>query len=77
MAEPLKPHYGGGILVNPEFNNMLSGWVSFGYANVEHKVSKSGNTYAVAVNRSVPHHSISQKVQLQKDSLYSVSGKTN
>jgi hypothetical protein len=76
LAEPLKPQYGGGILVNPDFNKNLDGWTSFGYANVMHKVSKSGNKYGIAVNRNMSHHSISQKVQLEKDKLYSLSGKT-
>jgi hypothetical protein len=74
LAEPLKPQYGGGILVNPDFNKNLDGWTSFGNA-VMHKVSKSGNKYGVAVDQSVPRHSISQKVQLEKDKHYSISGK--
>jgi hypothetical protein len=76
LAEPLKPLYGGGILVNPDFNKDLDGWTSFANT-VMHKVSKSGNKYGVAVDSSKPHHSISQKVQLEKDKLYSLSGMTN
>ncbi|KAJ1686960.1 hypothetical protein LUZ63_018350 [Rhynchospora breviuscula] len=73
LAEPLKPQYGGGIIVNPEFGKSLDGWTSFGYANVKQKVSKSGNKFSVAHDRSVPHHSVSQKVQLEKDKLYTLS----
>jgi uncharacterized protein involved in propanediol utilization len=62
--------------VNPDFNKNLDGWTSFGYANVMHKVSKSGNMYGVVFERRVPHHSISQKVRLEKDKHYSLSGKT-
>ncbi|KAJ4796310.1 hypothetical protein LUZ62_047556 [Rhynchospora pubera] len=71
LAQPLKPQYGGGMIVNPQFDKDLDGWVSFG--KDIHRVSKSGNKYAVALDKSTPHHSISQKVKLEKDKMYTFS----
>nr|XP_011457855.1 PREDICTED: uncharacterized protein LOC101310958 [Fragaria vesca subsp. vesca] len=72
LANPQKPKYGGGIIMNPEFNNGLKGWSSFGNAKLEHKESQ-GNKFLVALSRSQPHDSMSQKVYLQADKLYTFS----
>jgi hypothetical protein len=37
-------------------------------------VSASGNRYAVALNRTRPYQSVSQKVYLQNDAHYTLSG---
>ncbi|KAJ4767411.1 hypothetical protein LUZ62_032690 [Rhynchospora pubera] len=73
LGEPLKPQYGGGIIVNPAFDESLDGWGSYDTAHVIHKVSKSGNMFSAARERSAPHHSISQKVMLEKDTHYILS----
>jgi hypothetical protein len=75
LAEPLEPHYGGGVIVNPDFNSGLQGWSSFGYGRVAEGASvATGNRYAAAVNRTRPYHSVSQKVYLQNDTHYTLSG---
>jgi hypothetical protein len=75
LAEPLEPHYGGGLIVNPDFNAGLQGWSAFGYGRVAEGASAAtGNRYAAAVNRTRPYHSVSQKVYLQNDTHYTLSG---
>ena len=74
MPEPLEPQYGGGILRNADFSAGLQGWSAFGYGVVEEGASASGNRYAVARNRTRPYQSVSQKVYLQRDTHYTLSG---
>jgi hypothetical protein len=75
LAEPLEPHYGGGVIVNPDFNAGLKGWTVFGYGTVgEASSAATGNRYAVATNRTRPYQSVSQKVYLQNDTHYTLSG---
>lgn len=74
LAEPLEPHYGGGLIVNPDFNAGLQGWSVFGYGSVGEATSAAtGNRYAVARNRTRPYQSVSQKVYLQNDTHYTLS----
>lgn len=35
-----EPHYGGGIVINPELNHGLKGWTALGGAKVEHQESR-------------------------------------
>jgi len=74
LAHPLKPLYNGGIIQNPELNNELQGWTAFGDAKIEHRESL-GNKYAVAHSRNQARDSVSQKIYLQKDKHYTLSGK--
>ena len=74
MPEPLEPHYGGGIIRNADFSAGLQGWSAFGYGVVEEGASASGNRYAVARNRTRPYQSVSQKVYLQNDTHYTLTG---
>ena len=74
LPEPLEPQYGGGILRNANFSAGLQGWSSFGYGAVEEGLSESGNSYGVARNRTRPYQSVSQKVFLQNDTHYTLSG---
>uniref|UniRef100_A0ACD5TUW1 Uncharacterized protein n=1 Tax=Avena sativa TaxID=4498 RepID=A0ACD5TUW1_AVESA len=74
LAEPLEPHYGGGVIVNPDFDAGLKGWSVFGYGSVAEATSAAtGNRYAVATNRTRPYQSVSQKVYLQNDTHYTLS----
>ncbi|XXG48759.1 hypothetical protein AAC387_Pa02g3119 [Persea americana] len=73
LAEPLKPQYGGGILVNPGFNNGLRGWSKFGPGKIEQRVSKGGNNFIVAHSRKEPYDSFSQKLYMKKELLYTFS----
>ncbi|XP_077215591.1 endo-1,4-beta-xylanase 5-like [Tasmannia lanceolata] len=73
LAEPHKPQYGGGILVNPEFNHGLRGWSRFGGAKIERRLSKAGNTFIVAHSRNKPYDGFSQKLYMQKEMLYTFS----
>ncbi|XAR52931.1 Endo-1,4-beta-xylanase [Bertholletia excelsa] len=73
LAEPHKPQYGGGLVVNPQLDDGLKGWDSFGYAKVKHRISETGNSFVVAHGRQHPHASFSQKFLLDKDKLYTLS----
>ncbi|XP_028548826.1 endo-1,4-beta-xylanase 5-like [Dendrobium catenatum] len=74
LAEPLKPQYRGGIISNPEFNRGIQEWSAFGSGNVEQRTSRTGNKYLV-FSRSgrIPYLSVSKKVLLQKEKLYTFS----
>ncbi|KAF7827513.1 endo-1,4-beta-xylanase 5-like [Senna tora] len=72
MEIPQKPQYGGGIIINPEFNNRLEGWTAFGDAKIEHRELR-GNKFIVAHSRNQPYDSVSQKIYLQRNMLYSLS----
>lgn len=74
LAEPLEAHYGGGVIVNSDFSAGLQGWSAFGHGSVTEGASPTGNKYAVAVNRTRPYQSVSQKVYLQNDTHYTLSG---
>lgn len=76
LAHPLKPQYNGGIIQNSELNNELQGWKAFGDAKIEHRESL-GNKYVVAHCRNQAHDSVSQKIFLEKDKHYTLSGKLN
>jgi hypothetical protein len=76
LPEPLAPQYGGGILRNADFSAGLQGWSVFGYASVAQSVSATGNVFAVLVNRTRPFQSVSQKVYMQNDTHYTLSGTT-
>jgi hypothetical protein len=76
LPEPLAPQYGGGILHNADFSAGLQGWSVFGYASVAQSVSATGNVFAVLVNRTRPFQSVSQKVCMQNDTHYTLSGTT-
>ena len=71
--KPHKPQYRGGIIINPEFDDGLKGWSNFGNAKIQHRESH-GNKFIVAHTRNQPYDSVSQKLYLQKDNIYSFSG---
>ncbi|KAL4615232.1 hypothetical protein ACB092_07G108800 [Castanea dentata] len=77
LIEPQRAQYGGGIIVNPEFNHSLEGWTVFGQGEIEERISKAGNSFIVVHSRTHPLDSLSQKVQLEKGKLYSFSGSWN
>ncbi|KAI4295769.1 hypothetical protein L6164_035779 [Bauhinia variegata] len=72
LANPQRAQYGGGIIKNPELNDGLQGWTAFGDARIELGESR-GNKYIIAHSRNQPHDSVSQKIYLQKNMLYSFS----
>lgn len=61
-------------MVNPELNDDLNGWSSFGDAKIEHKVTNDGNKFIVVSERKGPYHGFSQNFQLEKDKFYVISG---
>lgn len=73
LEKPHKPQYGGGIIKNPELSHGLKGWSAFGNAKIEQRES-GGNKFLVAHSRSQPYDSISQKVYLEKNKFYTLSG---
>ncbi|KAM1349203.1 hypothetical protein PS2_003321 [Malus domestica] len=72
LEKPHKPQYSGGIVVNPELKHGLKGWSAFGNAKLQHRESQ-GNEFVVAHSRYEPHDSISQKIYLHRNKLYSFS----
>ncbi|KAG5526327.1 hypothetical protein RHGRI_032568 [Rhododendron griersonianum] len=73
LASPLKPQYEGGIVGNPELDHGMTGWTTFGDAQIEQRVSKEGNNFIVAHHRNQPHDSFSQKFYLETGKLYTFS----
>ncbi|KAL6867648.1 hypothetical protein ACP4OV_015672 [Aristida adscensionis] len=73
LPEPMETHYGGGIIQNADFSAGLRGWSPFGYGSVAEGTSPAGNRFAVALNRTRPYQSVSQKVHLQNDTHYTLS----
>ncbi|XP_020584215.1 uncharacterized protein LOC110027221 [Phalaenopsis equestris] len=74
LAEPLEPQYGGGIILNPDFERGIQEWSSFGYGRIAERTSSTGNKYlAFTHSRSRPYQSVSQKLLLHKDNLYTFS----
>lgn len=73
LTIPQKPQYNGGIIQNPEINDGLQGWTSFGESKIQHRESL-GNKYVVAHSRNQPYDSVSQKIHLQKGMYYTLSG---
>lgn len=74
LAEPWRPHYGGGLIVNPEFDDGIEGWTVFGQGAIREGTSHNGNKYIIAHSRTQSLDSFSQKVQLEKGKFYSFSG---
>ncbi|KAJ6896214.1 hypothetical protein NC651_022439 [Populus alba x Populus x berolinensis] len=72
LENPLRPQYNGGIIGNPELNDGLRAWSTFGDAKTEHRES-NGNKYVVAHSRNNPYASMSQKLYLKKNHLYTFS----
>ncbi|KAF8720662.1 hypothetical protein HU200_023563 [Digitaria exilis] len=79
----MKPLYNGGVIQNSEFNSGLMGWST--YRNIKAGVSSSptGNKFAVVHNpgsflsssgKFLPSHSVFQRIQMQGDMHYSLSG---
>ncbi|BFG42073.1 hypothetical protein CerSpe_283470 [Prunus speciosa] len=73
LGVPLEALYGGGIVVNPEFNYNIEGWKAFGDSKIEERISKEGNRFIVARSRKHPSDSLSQKVQVEEGKIYSFS----
>ena len=74
LVEPLGALYGGGIIVNSEFNHNIEGWELFGQGKIEERISKEGNRFIVARSRKNSSDSFSQKVQVEEGKIYSFSG---
>ncbi|PON90538.1 Glycoside hydrolase [Trema orientale] len=72
LNKPHKAQYGGGIITNPELDNGLNGWSRFGYAKIQHRESR-GNKFVVAHGRNQNYDSVSQKLYLRKNNVYTFS----
>ncbi|KAL6514630.1 hypothetical protein OROGR_020209 [Orobanche gracilis] len=76
VAKPLRPQYDGGIVMNPEFNEGLKGWTTFGDAKIDHETTSydgENNHYIVASKRNQSYHSLGQTFDLESNKLYSFS----
>ncbi|KAF2294405.1 hypothetical protein GH714_010499 [Hevea brasiliensis] len=72
LASPQKPQYNGGVIQNPELNEGLKGWSTFGDAKIEHR-TLGNNKFIVANSRVHPHDSVSQNLNLEKNKIYTFS----
>ncbi|KAF3435561.1 hypothetical protein FNV43_RR22650 [Rhamnella rubrinervis] len=72
LQNPHKPQYGGGIIMNPELEDGLKGWSTFGKAKIQHRDSH-GNHFVVAHSRTQPPDSVSQRLYLHQNNLYTFS----
>jgi len=70
LEEPWNAQYDGGLIQNPEFNDGIQGWTTFGQGKIEQRTTQDGNKFIVAFNRTQPSDSLSQKIQLEKGKLY-------
>ncbi|XP_075486041.1 endo-1,4-beta-xylanase 5-like [Primulina tabacum] len=82
LKTPLKPQYDGGIVVNPELSQGLTGWEGYGKARIRIEVADEGsNKYitaaatdlAASARVNTSFHSFAQDFHLDKDMLYSFS----
>ncbi|KAL4581112.1 hypothetical protein LXL04_017321 [Taraxacum kok-saghyz] len=73
LENPINPQYDGGIVVNPELKDGLSGWVSFGNAKLEVRKSETGNDFIVAYQRNQSFDSASQEFFMDQEKLYTFS----
>lgn len=62
------------MIENPEFNEGLIGWSTFGNAVIEHRNESNGNNFVVAGRRNHFHDSVSQELYLEDNKLYTFSG---
>ena len=76
LRVPRGAFYGGGIIVNPEFDHDIEGWKVFGQGTVKEGLSKEGNRFIVAHNRTHSFDSFSQQVRVEQGKIYSFSGIT-
>ena len=74
LVEPKTAQDGGGIIANPEFTHGMGGWAVHGQGAMKEEMSRNGNRFIVAYNRTQSLDSISQKVQLGGGLIYSFSG---
>ncbi|OUZ99552.1 Glycoside hydrolase [Macleaya cordata] len=66
--------HGGGIIVNPEFNDGLKGWAVFGQGAIEERISDGGNKFLVVHSRTNSTlDSFSQKLHLEEEKFYAFS----
>ncbi|XP_057802308.1 endo-1,4-beta-xylanase 5-like [Salvia miltiorrhiza] len=74
VAKPKPPQYYGGIAVNSEFDDGLTGWAAVGNAAIATAKSPCGNSYAVVSGIRTPRSDgISQAFNVDRDILYTVS----
>ncbi|KAJ9175133.1 hypothetical protein P3X46_013715 [Hevea brasiliensis] len=72
LASPQRPQYNGGVIRNPELNEGLKGWSTFGDAKIEHR-KLGNNNFIVANSRVHSYDSVSQNLYLQKNKIYTFS----
>ncbi|KAE8663758.1 putative Glycosyl hydrolase family 10 protein [Hibiscus syriacus] len=70
LAQPHKAQYGGGIIKNPEFNEGLVGWSTFGNALIRHQNQLNGNAFVVARDRRQSLDGVSHMLYLENSKLY-------
>ncbi|KAJ6905758.1 hypothetical protein NC652_023499 [Populus alba x Populus x berolinensis] len=73
LVEPKTAQDGGGIIANPDFTHGMEGWAVHGQGAMKEEMSRNGNRFIVAYNRTQSLDSISQKVQLGGGLIYSFS----
>ena len=83
LGDPMKPLYNGGIIQNGGFNSGLMGWSTHWNIKTGVRSSPSGNKFAVvrgaggtlsSSGNVLPSQSVYQRVRMQRDTHYSLSG---
>ncbi|KAK3034827.1 hypothetical protein RJ639_033732 [Escallonia herrerae] len=73
LATPLVPQYGGGLVVNPQFDKGLEGWNAFGSGKISTRKSAFGNQFIVASDRHQASDSFLQWLYLEEGLIYTFS----
>ncbi|KAK3027474.1 hypothetical protein RJ639_041080, partial [Escallonia herrerae] len=73
LANPLVPQYGGGLVVNSQFDKGLEGWHTFGSGKISTRTSALGNQFIVASDRHQASDSFSQWLYLEEGLIYTFS----
>ncbi|TVU30653.1 hypothetical protein EJB05_22284, partial [Eragrostis curvula] len=77
VSDPNGPLYNGGIIKNSEFNDSLKDWLVPPGVEANVSSSQSGNKFAAShSNGTKPSRSVFQKIQLQSNNHYALSGTT-
>jgi hypothetical protein len=77
LSSPMNSLYKGGIIQNSEFNSGLMGWLVPVGVQAGVSSSPSGNKYASAKSKGQPSRSVYQKIQMQTNTHYALSGEVN
>lgn len=74
LVEPLGALYGGGIIVNSEFNHNIEGLMGIIWTGKIEEIKGRKQVHIVAHSRKNPSDSFSQNVHVEEGKIYRFSG---